>query len=84
MGEPHLHPIRNILTATTVAGVMLVTIADCTGPPLNAKESDALAGGVAGPRGGARAGVVVERAGAGWCRDAVMEPAQDTPWGTVC
>jgi hypothetical protein len=82
MGEPHLHPIRNILTATTVAGVMLVTIADCAGPTLNAKESDASAGGVAGPEGGARAGVVVLMTGAGGGRDGVKP--QDTPWGTVC
>lgn len=59
MGEPHLHPFRNILTATTVAGVMLVAIAGCAGQPLNAKESDALAGGFAGSGGGASAGVVV-------------------------
>ena len=49
MGEPRLHPIRNTLTATTVAGVMLVTIADCAGSPLNAKESDASAGGSRDP-----------------------------------
>ena len=51
MGEPHLHPTLNIMTATTVAGRLLVAIAGCAGQPLNAKESDALAGGVPEPGG---------------------------------
>jgi hypothetical protein len=72
MGEPHLHPTLNILTATTVAGVLLVAIAGCAGQPINAKESGALSGGVAGPGGGARAGVVVVTAGVDGRRAGVM------------
>jgi hypothetical protein len=73
MREPHVHPIRITLTATAVAGVMLVAIAGCSGQALNTKEGDASAGGVTGPGGGARTGVVVVSADAGGGRDGVVE-----------
>ena len=73
MRDPHVHPIRNTLTATAVAGVMLVAIAGCSGQALSTRQGDASAGGVTGPGGGARTGVVIASAAAGGERDGAVE-----------
>jgi hypothetical protein len=73
MRDPHVHPIRNTLTASAVAGVMLAAIAGCSGQALSTWQGDAWVGGVTGPGGGARTGVIFASANAGEGRDGAME-----------
>ena len=73
MRDSHVHRIRNTLTASAVAGVMLAAIAGCSGQALSTRQGDASAGGVAGPGGGARTGVVVASADVGGGGDGAVE-----------